>query len=505
MYKIVSVPVRQESVLGKRKSNEISSSSNFSSEAVARRIEEEDIQAIGLYFTDFSGNLNFRTYNAADVSSKKLQEGENFDGSSHPGWQGIFNSDLTVRPALDSDETVFKNPFISTNTLNLICDIHDPVTKQAYPFDPRGVALRAEAHLKTEFGSTAQSFFGPEAEFYAFDRVEFDQSASSGSYTIFSKQANWVDGSGKTAHNGYYLAEKGGYTPAQPQDTHLSLRSKIVDDLHSIGIKTNVHHHEVGGPGQNEIGIELDTLTKSADMQQKFRWCVKNTAKAEGYAATFMPKPVAGDNGSGMHVHFSIWTDGENRFAGDEYAGLSQEALYAIGGILSHAPALAAFTNPTTNSYKRLIPGYEAPTTLAYSARNRSAAIRIPLVPDESSKARRFEYRCPDPKANPYLAFSAIQMAAMDGIKNKIDPGAPADDKDFFEMSAEEIESDGYRQLPGTLSESLSALESDNAFLTEGDVFSDAYIQRYLAFKRDEIREVTKSAPTPAEFSKYFN
>ena len=472
---------------------------------ISEKLASAEVKQLGFYFTDFEGNFQMRTYRKTDSSEKSVREGENFDGSSHPGWQNIFDSDLTIRPANDSEEVAFDNIFAKHPTFNLICNIFDPITNEPYEFDPRHVALRAEQHLKDKLGPEAKSFFGPEAEFYLFDTVRFDQKPNGGFYQLTADQSNWPTESGPTVHNGQYLPEKGGYTPVQPKDSHLNFRSDVAEKLEQVGIESNVHHHEVGGAGQNEIGIELDTLVRSADKQQKFRWVIQNTAKEQGKTVTFMPKPVQGDNGNGMHVHFSIWNEGTNTFAGKTYAGMSDTALHAIRGIFDHAKAMAAFTNPTTNSYKRLVPGFEAPNVLAYSARNRSAAIRIPLVPDQSDKARRFEYRSPDAKANPYLAFSAIQMAALDGLKKgEVPKNGPSDNVDFFELSPKEIGEMGIDILPGTLSEALDALQADHAFLTEGGVFTEDFIQRYIQFKRDEITQVEKLAPTPSEFQKYF-
>ncbi|WP_025733996.1 glutamate--ammonia ligase [Carnimonas nigrificans] len=459
-------------------------------------IEEHDIKWVDLRFTDTKGKEQHVSIPARDVDEEFFENGQMFDGSSIAGWKGINESDMILLP---EDGTAFLDPFTEDATLVLRCDIIEPATMQGYERDPRSIAKRAEAYLQqTGLGDTA--FFGPEPEFFVFDQVHFKNSMNEVSFKVSSEEGAWeTDGNFEGGNMGHRPRVKGGYFPVPPVDSLHDLRATMANTLEAIGQRVEVHHHEVANAGQCEIGVAFNTLVQKADEVQSMKYVIHNVAHAFGKTATFMPKPMAGDNGSGMHVHQSFWKNGENMFAGDEYAGLSETALYYIGGVIKHARALNAFTNASTNSYKRLVPGFEAPVMLAYSARNRSASLRIPYT--SSPKAKRVETRFPDPTANPYLAFSALLMAGIDGIKNKIHPG-DALDKNLYDLPPEEAS-----QVPtvaGSLEEALEALSADRSFLTAGDVFTDSMIDAYIALKEEEVAAV-RMVPSPVEYELYYS
>lgn len=459
-------------------------------------IKENEVKWVDLRFTDTRGKEQHVSIPISEVDAEFFEIGKMFDGSSIAGWKGINESDMILMP---DDSTPVLDPFTDETTLNLRCDIIEPTTMQGYNRDPRSVAKRAENYLKsTGIGDTA--FFGPEPEFFVFDDVKWSSDISGASYAIHSEEAAWASSHVIDGGNiGHRPGVKGGYFPVPPVDSAHDLRAAMCGASESMGLEVEVHHHEVGTACQNEIGIKFNTLVAKADEVQILKYCVHNVAHAYGKTATFMPKPLVGDNGSGMHVHQSISKDGNNIFAGDEYAGLSEAALYYIGGIIKHARAINAFANASTNSYKRLIPGFEAPVLLAYSARNRSASIRIPYV--NTPKARRIEVRFPDPTANPYLAFSAMLMAGIDGIKNKIHPGDAAD-KDLYDLPAEETAA--IPTVATSLSQALTALDEDRAFLTEGDVFSDDMIDGYIDLKQEEVEKLDQTTH-PVEFELYYS
>ncbi|AEJ60553.1 glutamine synthetase, type I [Spirochaeta thermophila DSM 6578] len=460
-------------------------------------VEREKVEIVDFRFMDFPGLWQHFSIPARELSEKTFEEGLGFDGSSIRGWQAINESDMLVIPVLES---AFLDPFTQHKTLVLICNIHDPVTHEAYTKDPRNIARKAEAYLKSSgIGTTA--YFGPEAEFFVFDDIRFDQTVNAGYYYIDSMEGRWNSGREENPNLGYKPRYKEGYFPVPPTDSLQDLRSEMTLILESIGVPIEAQHHEVATGGQCEIDMRFDSLVTMADKLLKYKYAIKNTARKYNKTVTFMPKPLFGDNGSGMHVHVSIWKDDKNLFAGNGYAGLSETALYAIGGILKHAPAILAFTNPTTNSYKRLVPGFEAPVNLAYSSRNRSAAIRIPMYSD-SPKAKRIEFRCPDPSCNPYLAFSAILMAAIDGIQNKIDPGQPLD-KNIYDLPPEEAAQ--VPQTPGSLREALKALEEDHDFLLKGDVFTEDVIETWISYKMQNEVLAVETRPHPWEFALYYD
>lgn len=459
-------------------------------------IAENDAKWVDLRFTDFKGKEHHVTIPASTVDEEFFENGQMFDGSSISGWKGINESDMIMMP---EDDSCLVDPFTEEATIIVRCTIIEPSTMQGYDRDPRSVALRAEEFLKsTGLGDTA--FFGPEPEFFIFDDVKWKTDMSGTMVEINSEEAAWASNKSFEGGNmGHRPRVKGGYFPVPPVDSHHDLRGAMCGAMESMGLEIEVHHHEVATAGQNEIGVKFNTLVKKADEVQVMKYCVHNVAHAYGKTATFMPKPIVGDNGSGMHVHQSFWKGGENQFAGDQYAGLSEMALYYIGGIIKHARALNAFTNASTNSYKRLVPGFEAPVMLAYSARNRSASIRIPYV--ASPKGKRIEARFPDPTANPYLAFSAMLMAGIDGIKNKIHPGDAAD-KDLYDLPAEEALA--IPTVANSLEQALEALDNDREFLTQGGVFSDDMIDAYIALKTDEALQVSMTTH-PVEFDLYYS
>ncbi len=460
-------------------------------------IKKEDVKVIDFRFMDFPGLWQHFSIPARELDEGIFEAGLGFDGSSIRGWQAINESDMLVMPV---PETGFLDPFLEHKTLVLICNIEDPITGKDYPKDPRNIAKKAEAFLKgTGIGDTA--FFGPEAEFFIFDDIRFDQNVHEGYYHIDSVEGRWNTGKDENPNLGYKPRYKEGYFPVPPADSQQDIRSEMMLTLEEMGIEIEAQHHEVATGGQAEIDMRFSSLVDMGDKMLKYKYVIKNVARKHGKTVTFMPKPLFNDNGTGMHTHMSIWNGNKNLFAGDKYAGLSQEALWAIGGILKHAPALLAFTNPTTNSYKRLVPGFEAPVNLAYSSRNRSAAVRIPMY-SQSEKAKRLEFRCPDPSCNPYLAFSALLMAGIDGIQNKIDPGQPLD-KDIYDLPPEELAK--VPTTPGSLRESLMALEKDHEFLLKGDVFTEDVIETWIDYKMENEVQAIDLRPHPWEFALYYD
>ncbi|HEY4106730.1 MAG TPA: type I glutamate--ammonia ligase [Polyangiaceae bacterium] len=452
---------------------------------------------VDLKFIDLIGKWQHTSVPFHRLTSDAFEEGFGFDGSSIRGFQPINQSDMLLIP---DPSTAVLDPFTRHPTLSLLCTIQDTLTRQSYSRDPRYVAKKAEAYLQST-GIADTCYFGPEAEFFIFDDVRFDVSGHEAFYSVDSSEAIWNSGRDEGPNLGHKIRNKEGYFPVPPQDTQQDLRTEIVLELERLGIEVEVSHHEVATAGQGEIDMRFDSLLKSADKLLWFKHVVKNVAHRNGRTATFMPKPLFGDNGNGMHCHQSLWKDGKPLFAGDGYAGLSELALYYVGGILKHSHALAALTNPTTNSYKRLVPGYEAPVNLAYSSRNRSAAIRISTY-SPSPKSRRLELRFPDPTCNPYLAFSAMMMAGLDGIQNKIDPGAPLD-KDIYSLSAEELRD--VERMPASLEESLDALGNDHEFLLKGDVFTQDLIDMWLEHKREHDVQASRLRPTPFEYFLYYD
>jgi len=458
----------------------------------ARRVEIVDLR-----FMDFPGLWQHFSVPVSALDEGAFEEGLGFDGSSIRGWQAINESDMLVKPV---PGTAFLDPFLAAKTLTMICNICDPVTGEDYTRDPRNIARKAENYIKS-LGIADTAFFGPEAEFFIFDDIRFDQNEHEGYYHIDSTEGRWNTGRDESPNLGYKPRYKEGYFPVPPTDSQQDLRSEMVLTLEQIGIKVEAQHHEVATGGQAEIDMRFMPLVQMADSLLMYKYVIKNTARKHNKTVTFMPKPLFNDNGSGMHIHVSLWKDGQNLFAGDKYAGLSDMALYAIGGLLKHAPSVLAFTNPTTNSYKRLVPGFEAPVNLAYSRRNRSAAIRIPMY-STSPKSKRIEFRCPDPTCNPYLAFSAMLMAALDGIQNKIDPGESLD-KDIYDLPPEELAK--VPQTPGTLRDVLNALEADNAYLLKGDVFTEDVIETWISYKMTNEVQALDLRPHPWEFALYYD
>ena len=459
-------------------------------------IKEHDVKWVDLRFTDSHGKEQHVTYPAADVTEDFFEDGKMFDGSSIQGWKHINESDMILMP---DDSSAVMDPFSDVSTVIVRCNIVEPATMQGYDRDPRSIAQRAEEYLKST-GIADTALFGPEPEFFVFDGVKWSSNMSGQMYQIHSEEAAWVSGDDfERANSGHRPRVKGGYFPVPPVDSLHDLRAAMCAAMTQMGLRVEVHHHEVATAGQCEIGVGANTLTKKADEVQILKYCVHNVAHAYGKTATFMPKPLIGDNGSGMHVHQSLSKDGKNLFAGDVYGGLSETALFYIGGIIKHARAINAITNPLTNSYKRLVPGFEAPVMLAYSARNRSASIRIPFV--KNPKARRIETRFPDPGANPYLAFSALLMAGLDGIQNKIHPG-DAMDKDLYDLPAEEAKA--IPTVAHTLTMALDALEADHDFLLKGGVFSKEMLEAYIGLKRADVDRLNMT-PHPVEFDMYYS
>jgi len=466
------------------------------SERTLDLISKNDVSWVDLRFTDTKGKEQHVSVPSNTVDEDFFEGGKMFDGSSISGWKGINESDMILMP---DDSTAVLDPFTDDPTVILRCDIVEPDTMQGYERDPRSIAKKAEAYLvSTGVGDTA--FFGPEPEFFVFDDVKWNVDMSGASYSINAEEAAWSSSLDfEDGNTGHRPRVKGGYFPVPPVDSLHDIRAAMCSAMEQMGLDVEVHHNEVGTAGQCEIGIKFNTLVSKADEVQILKYCVFNVAHAYGKTATFMPKPVVGDNGSGMHCHQSIAKGGENTFAGDGYAGLSDTALYYIGGTIKHAKALNAFTNASTNSYKRLVPGFEAPVMLAYSARNRSASIRIPYEP--SPKGKRIEVRFPDPTANPYLAFAALLMAGLDGIQNKIHPGDAAD-KDLYDLPPEEAAN--IPTVASSLEMALDALDADRGFLTAGGVFSDDMIDAYIELKREEVERLNMTTH-PAEFDMYYS
>jgi glutamine synthetase len=458
--------------------------------------KEHNAKVLDLRFADLPGLWQHVSYPIGELSEDKFEEGFGFDGSSIRGWQAISESDMLIMP---DPSTIFMDPFTDSPTLVITCNVVDPITKQHYERDPRWIAQKAEKYLQyTGIGDTA--YFGAEAEFFIFDSIRFDSAPNFGFYFIDSEEGRW--NSGRAENNlGYRPRYKEGYFPVPPTDHHMNIRTEMVQIMEQCGMNIECHHHEVATGGQCEIDQRFDTLVTSADNMMLYKYIVRNVAFSHGRTVTFMPKPLWNDNGSGMHTHQSIWNGDTPLFAGDQYAGMSETALYYIGGLLKHSAALAAFCAPTTNSYKRLVPGFEAPVNLAYSRRNRSAACRIPMY-SASPKAKRVELRYPDPSCNPYLAFSAMLMAGLDGIQNKIDPGEPLD-KDIYDLSPEELRS--VPALPYSLEGALEALEDDHDFLTRNDVFTEELIHSFIGYKMDAEVKTVRQRPHPHEFSLYFD
>ncbi|EDZ93838.1 MAG: type I glutamate--ammonia ligase [Limnospira sp. PMC 1291.21] len=465
---------------------------------VLSMIQDQGIKVIDLKFIDMPGTWQHLTVYYDQIDETSFTDGVAFDGSSIRGWKAINESDMMM--VLDPT-TAWFDPFMAEPTLSVICSIKEPRTGEWYSRCPRVIAQKAIDYLK-ETGIADTAFLGPEAEFFVFDDVRFDQNQHSGYYFLDSIEGRWNSGREEPGGNlGYKPRYKEGYFPVSPTDTMQDLRTEMLLTMAQCGVPIEKHHHEVATGGQNELGIKFGTLVEAADNLMIYKYVIKNVAKKYGKTVTFMPKPVFNDNGSGMHTHQSLWKGGQPLFAGDGYAGLSQMALHYIGGILKHAPALLALTNPTTNSYKRLVPGFEAPVNLAYSQGNRSASVRIPLAGD-SPKAKRFEFRCPDATANPYLAFAAMLCAGIDGIKNEIDPGEPLD-VDIYDLTPEELRK--IPSTPGSLELALEALENDHAFLTDCGVFTEDFVTNWISYKLDNEVNPMRLRPHPFEFSLYYD
>jgi len=458
---------------------------------------EKEVKAVDLRFTDFLGAWQHFTIPVQKLEEDTFEDGLGFDGSSIRGWQAINESDMLLVPVPD---TAVVDPFATIPTLSIICNIQDPITREDYSRDPRNVARKAVNYLKGT-GIADTCFIGPEAEFFVFDDVRFDQNAHEGYFHVDSVEAEWNRGREELPNLGYKLRHKEGYFPCPPSDQLMDIRNEMMLTMIQAGIDVEAQHHEVATAGQCEIDMRFQELVRMADQMCLYKYIVRNVARRHGKTVTFMPKPLYGDNGSGMHTHISLWKEGHPLFAGSGYAGLSEMALHAMGGILRHAPALLAITNPTTNSYKRLVPGYEAPVNLAYSQRNRSASCRIPMY-SASPKTKRIEFRCPDPTCNPYLAFAAILLAAIDGIQNKLNPGPPLD-RDIYDLPPEELAK--VPKAPGSLDEALSALERDHDFLLRGDVFTEDVIATWIRFKREKEIQPMRLRPHPYEFCLYYD
>ena len=458
----------------------------------------QEVDMIDFRFTDMPGTWQHFSIPAHQLSEDTFEDGLGFDGSSIRGFKEIHESDMLLM--LDPD-SAFYDQVLQVPTLVIICDVYDPVTRQPYNRDPRYVAKKAEAYLK-QTGIAEISYWGPEAEFFIFNDVRYGGGINNAFYFIDSQEGWWKSGEDLKPNLGAQIGPKRGYFPVPPADTLQDVRSRMVMALEKAGVEIEVHHHEVATAGQAEIDMRFDTMTRMADKVMIYKYIVKNIARANGMTATFMPKPLFGDNGSGMHVHQSLWNGSTNCFYDESgYASLSDTAKYYIGGLLKHAPALLALAAPTTNSYRRLVPGFEAPVNLAYSQRNRSAICRIPVY-SKSPKAKRVEFRAPDPSCNPYLCFAALLMAGLDGIQNRIDPGQPAD-KDLYELPLEELKL--IKQVPGSLGEVLDALEKDHEFLLKGDVFTPDLLQAYISYKRQTELDPVRMRPHPYEFTLYYD
>jgi glutamine synthetase len=464
---------------------------------VLKLIKSDEIEYIDLRFMDFPGLWQHKTYPAKELTQNSFTEGFGFDGSAIRGWEAINEGDMMLLPVAD---TARIDLFCDRPTLSIICDVKDPVTKKQFSRDPRSIARKASHYLQ-QSGIADTAFFGPETEFFIFDRVRYDQTVNRAMYEVDSEEGIWNRGSDSPVNLGNQVRAAEGHFPTPPTDRGQNLRSEMVNAMLKMNIPAESHHHEVATGGQGEIDLHQQDLVTMADSMMFYKYIVKSVAARHGKVATFMPKPLFGDNGSGMHTHFSLWKDGKTLMNGRHYAGLSKLALYAIGGLLRHARSLVAFTNPTTNSFKRLVPGYEAPVKLIYSSRNRSAAIRVPVYGKDPA-TKRLEFRCPDPSCNPYLAFAAMTMAAIDGIKNKIDPGAPLD-KDLAQIDPAEATS--IPVVPATLGDALNALESDNDYLLQGKVFNKEVIHYWIEYKRKYEVDALKIRPHPYEFCMYFD
>jgi len=457
---------------------------------------KHDAKILDLRFTDLLGLWHHISYPIEQLTEASFAEGFGIDGSSIRGWAAIHESDMLLIP-----DPAFHlvDPFTDTPTLVLVCDVVDPVTKQRYDRDPRYIARKAELYLSAT-GIADTAYFGAEAEFFIFNNVRFDQREQYGFYYVDAEEGRW--NSGREENNlGYRPRYREGYFPVPPTDHYQNLRSEMVLTMQSCGLEVECHHHEVATAGQTEIDLKFDSLVRSADKMLLFKYIVKSVANQSGKTVTFMPKPIFGDNGSGLHTHQSLWKDGKPLFAGDGYAGVSQLALWYIGGLIKHGPALSAIIAPTTNSYKRLVPGFEAPVNLAYSRRNRSAAVRIPMY-SVSPEAKRVEFRPPDPSCNPYMAFAAMLMAGLDGIEQKMDPGQPMD-KDTYDLGPDELAS--LPSMPGSLEDALDALQRDYAFLLKGDVFTEELLRTYVEYKRSKEVDAIRQRPHPYEFALYYD
>jgi glutamine synthetase len=455
------------------------------------------IEFVDLRFLDFPGLWQHLTVPVSELTEESFTAGFGFDGSSLRGWQAINESDMLIVPVAD---TAVVDPFMARPTLMLICNVKSPINFKEYSRDPRSIGRKCEAYL-AQSGIADTACFGPEPEFFIFNHARYDQTVNSAHYYVDSEEGIWNRGNDDPENFGHKVRLKEGYFPLPPTDRGQDIRSEMMAVLQQCGIAVEAHHHEVATGGQAEIDMLFDTLVNMSDKVMLYKYITKNVAAWFGKTVTFMPKPLFQDNGSGMHVHFSLWKGDKPLFAGDKYAGFSKMGMHAIGGILKHAPSLLAFTNPTTNSYKRLVPGYEAPVNLVYSSQNRSAAIRIPTY-SENPRTKRLEFRCPDSSCNPYLAFSAITMAAIDGIKNEIDPGDPID-KDIFHLSADEYAK--IASAPADLDAALNALEADHQYLLEGDVFTDDVIYYWMKYKRENEVDALRQRPHPFEFCMYFD
>ena len=457
---------------------------------------QKEIQVVNLRFMDFPGTQKQITIPVQALVEEAFEEGFGFDASSMYGWQTVNESDMVIVP---QPETAFVDPFMS-QSLTMTCNIQDPITRSDYARDPRNIAQKAESYMRST-GIAENAHFGPEPEFFIFDDVRFDSTINESYYHIESCEGEWTRGRSGQPNAGFKIRKQEGYFPIPPSDTLQEIRTEILLTLQECGVAVEAQHHEAATGGQCEIDIKHASLLETADNLLRLKYIVKNVASRHGKTATFMPKPLHGDYGSGLHLHFSLWKEGETLFAGDGYGGLSQTALHAMGGILKHAPALHAFCCPTTNSYKRLMSGYDAPINLTYSFRNRSAAIRIP-VHNSSPSSKRFEFRCPDSSSNPYLALAAVLMAALDGIQNKIDPGSPLD-KDIYDLEQEELEA--LPHTPASLDESLEALRQDHDFLLMGDVFTPDVIDTWIWYKKTKEIQPLREHPHPIEFAMYYD
>jgi glutamine synthetase len=467
-------------------------------EQVVQLVQQEGVEIVDLRFCDLPGMMQHFSAPAHELTVEVFEEGFGFDGSSIRGFQQIHESDMILKA---DPTTAIIDPFREHKTLNINCFVHDPVTHEAYSRDPRHIARKAEAYLKST-GIADTAYFGPEAEFFIFDTVEYGQGVNFAQYRVDSIEGHWNTNRPEGDNNqGYKLRPKEGYFPVPPSDKFQDMRSEMILTLERLGVDVEIQHHEVATGGQAEIDMRFDSMLRMADKLMLYKYVVKNIAYEAGFTATFMPKPLFEDNGSGMHCHQSLWKDGEPLFYGDGYAGLSDIGRWYVGGLLQHARAVLAFAAPTTNSYKRLVPGYEAPVNLVYSQRNRSASVRIPLY-SPSPKAKRIEFRCPDPSCNPYLAFPAMLLAGLDGIQNKIEPPDPME-HDLFDMPASELAKIAH--TPGSLEEAMDALEADNEFLRVGDVFTDDLIETWIDYKRVEEGDAVRLRPHPWEFALYYD